>query len=68
MRGHTTIEVDYLNGEIILLGRLYGVPTPLNAVLRRVATAIAAKGEGGNPIPVAELAALIEQERQASDG
>lgn len=68
MRGHTTIEVDYLNGEIILLGRLYGVPVPLNAVLRRVATAIAAKGEGGNPIPVAELAALIEQERQASDG
>ena len=25
------IETDYLNGEIVLLGRLHGVPTPVNA-------------------------------------
>src|SRR5689334_5987853 len=30
-RGTGRIEVDYLNGEIVLLGRLHGVPTPVNA-------------------------------------
>ena len=29
-RGVGTIETDYLNGEIVLLGRLHGVPTPAN--------------------------------------
>ncbi len=28
-----SIEADYLNGEIVLLGRLHGVPTPVNAAL-----------------------------------
>lgn len=30
VRGAGSIEVDYLNGEIALLGRQYGVPTPVN--------------------------------------
>lgn len=30
-RGAGSTEVDYLNGEIALLGRLHGVPTPANA-------------------------------------
>jgi len=29
-RGAGSIETDYLNGEISLLGRLHGVPTPVN--------------------------------------
>jgi 2-dehydropantoate 2-reductase len=29
-----TIETDYLNGEIVRLGRRYGVPTPVNAILQ----------------------------------
>ncbi|MGH9017021.1 MAG: ketopantoate reductase family protein, partial [Acidimicrobiales bacterium] len=36
-RGTGHIEADYLNGEIVLLGRLHGVPTPVNDVLRRAA-------------------------------
>jgi ketopantoate reductase len=36
-RGAGTIESDYLNGEIVLMGRLHGVPTPLNATLQRLA-------------------------------
>jgi 2-dehydropantoate 2-reductase len=36
-RGTAGIEVDALNGEVALLGRLYGVPTPVNATLQRVA-------------------------------
>jgi 2-dehydropantoate 2-reductase len=32
-RGAPAVETDYLNGEISLLGRLHGVPTPINAAL-----------------------------------
>ncbi|MFZ1995261.1 MAG: 2-dehydropantoate 2-reductase, partial [Solirubrobacteraceae bacterium] len=32
-RGTGALETDYLNGEIVLQGRLYGVPTPLNEEL-----------------------------------
>lgn len=47
-RGSGTIETDYLNGEIVMLGRLHGVPTPVNEALvfhaRRLATARAEPG------------------------
>ena len=36
-RGTGSIEADFLNGEIVLLGREHGVPTPLNEVLQRLA-------------------------------
>jgi 2-dehydropantoate 2-reductase len=36
-RGAGTIETDYLNGEIVLLGRQHGVPTPLNEAICRLA-------------------------------
>ncbi|TDC85563.1 ketopantoate reductase family protein [Actinomadura sp. 7K507] len=36
-RGAGTIETDYLNGEIVMLGRLHGVPTPVNELLQRTA-------------------------------
>lgn len=36
MRG-TALETDYLNGEIVLQGRLHGIPTPLNAAICRLA-------------------------------
>jgi 2-dehydropantoate 2-reductase len=32
-RGAATVETDYLNGEISLLGRLHDVPTPVNDAL-----------------------------------
>ncbi len=32
-RGAGAVESDYLNGEIVLQGRLVGVPTPLNRLL-----------------------------------
>ena len=43
-RGTGAIETDYLNGEIVLLGRLHGVPTPLNAALCAVAGRYARQG------------------------
>ena len=42
-RGAGSIEAEFLNGEIALLGRLYGVPTPVNALLERLALRAAAE-------------------------
>jgi 2-dehydropantoate 2-reductase len=39
-----SIETDYLNGEIVLLGRLTGVPTPVNALLCQLANQMAQRG------------------------
>lgn len=33
-RGTGNIESDYLNGEIVMLGRIHGLPTPVNALLQ----------------------------------
>lgn len=33
MRGSSSTETDYLNGEVVLLGRLHGVRTPANEVM-----------------------------------
>jgi len=35
-RGTGDIETDYLNGEIVLLGRLHGVATPANRVVQQL--------------------------------
>jgi 2-dehydropantoate 2-reductase len=44
-RGTGTIETDYLTGEIVLLGRLHGVPTPANRALQRLAAEMSRAGE-----------------------
>jgi 2-dehydropantoate 2-reductase len=36
-----TIETDYLNGEIVRLGQLHGVPTPVNALLQYLSQRVA---------------------------
>jgi 2-dehydropantoate 2-reductase len=46
-RGAGSIEVDYLNGEIVFLGRLNNVPTPANRVLQQMANRLVL--EGGRP-------------------
>jgi 2-dehydropantoate 2-reductase len=40
-RGAGSVETDYLNGEIVLLGREYAVPTPVNLTLQRLAAGAA---------------------------
>ena len=45
-RGTGSIEAEFLNGEIVLLGALHGVPTPVNALLQRLAIRAAAEGAG----------------------
>ena len=63
-RATGSIEADHLNGEIALLGRLHGVPTPVNTVLQREANRMA--GERRSPGSMTHdelLAALREVER-----
>ena len=35
-RGLSSLETDYINGEIVRLGHLHGVPTPVNAFYQRI--------------------------------
>ncbi len=43
-RGAGSIEADHLNGEIVLEGRLHGVPAPVNELLRAAANDAARRG------------------------
>jgi 2-dehydropantoate 2-reductase len=37
VKGATTLETDFFNGEILMLGRLHGIETPTNRFLQRYA-------------------------------
>ncbi|MEV2250644.1 2-dehydropantoate 2-reductase N-terminal domain-containing protein [Streptomyces sp. NPDC050147] len=60
-RGTGTIEADYLNGEIALLGRLHAVATPVNDALQRVANTFARERREAGSMPVTELLAIVAQ-------
>ncbi len=54
-RGAGSIEADYLNGEIVLLGRLHGIPTPVNEALQRLANRWAAERRPPGTLSQAEF-------------
>ncbi|MFF4252461.1 ketopantoate reductase family protein [Streptomyces sp. NPDC001663] len=60
-RGTGNIEADYLNGEIALLGRLHGVPTPLNALLQHLANTFARERRAPGSMPVEDLVRLADE-------
>ncbi len=62
-RGTGSVESSYLNGEIVLLGRLHDVLTPANGLLMRLAMAQARSGRGVGTLTGAELDALLDAER-----
>ncbi len=60
-RGTGSIEADYLNGEVVLLGRLHGIATPVNEMLQNLANVLAReKRRPGTLEPAALLARLSE--------
>jgi len=59
-RGTGTIETDYLNGEIGLLGRLHGIPTPVNGALQRLAWDAALRRDPPGRLSIDELRGLLE--------
>lgn len=59
----TSSEVDFLNGEIVLLGRRTGIPTPVNALVQRTLGEHAVRGHGVELVhPVDALLAAGRQE------
>lgn len=60
------IESDYLNGEVVLLGRLHGVPTPVNRLLQRLANEYARKKLPPGSLPLDALQQQVEQEIAAA--
>lgn len=58
-RGTGSIEADFLNGEIALLGRLHGMPAPLNARVRALAKAAARDRRPPGSMTLEELRAAL---------
>ncbi|MFC9682874.1 ketopantoate reductase family protein [Streptomyces sp. NPDC056948] len=60
-RGAGSIETDYLNGEIVLLGRKHGVPTPVNAALQHAARESVHLSREPGSLTAAELSKRITE-------
>jgi 2-dehydropantoate 2-reductase len=58
-RGLGRVETDYLTGEVVLLGRLHGVPTPANELLQRLANQLAVEGRPPGSVPVEDVLARL---------
>lgn len=56
-----SIETDYLNGEIVLQGRLHGVATPVNRALQVAANRLAREGGKPGDLSLAELRSLVDE-------
>jgi len=50
--GKGDIESDFLNGEIVALGRMHGVPTPANHVMQFMAARAAREGQAPGSISI----------------
>lgn len=54
-KGATSLETDYFNGEIVLLGRLHGVATPANEFLLNLAARLLQDRTPPGSVTVADL-------------
>ncbi len=64
-RGSGT-EVDYLNGEIVLLARINGLHAPVNAAIQHLVSSAAHRGEQPELREITELIDLIDRNQQSS--
>lgn len=53
------LECEFLNGEIVALGRLHGIPTPLNTALLREVTRAAHDGLAAGSLSIDDVAARL---------
>jgi 2-dehydropantoate 2-reductase len=56
-RGLPSVETDYLNGEIVRLGRLHGVPTPVNAAIQAAMREVTRQSRAPRTLDPADLLA-----------
>jgi 2-dehydropantoate 2-reductase len=59
-RARPTVETDYLNGEIVLLGALHGIPTPYNRAIQILANRAAREGIPPRSLRVDDLVQVIQ--------
>ncbi|WP_037908582.1 ketopantoate reductase family protein [Actinacidiphila yeochonensis] len=62
-RATGSVEADYLNGEIVLLGRRFGVATPVNEALQRAANRLARERRPAGALTPRERADLLAAAR-----
>ena len=55
-----SVETDYLNGEIVLIGRTHGVPTPVNGLLQQVMFDLSRRGDPPGSLDAAALLARLD--------
>jgi 2-dehydropantoate 2-reductase len=67
-RGRTRLETDYLNGEIVLLGRLHGVPTPVNEFLADLALRLVKTRTKAGSLTIGEVEAGLPRVGPALPG
>lgn len=60
-RGNGSSEVDYLNGEVVRLGRLAGIEARTNAVLQRLGNEMAAARSAPGSLPVDDLLRAVRE-------
>ena len=58
-RGTGSVETDYLNGEIVMLGARHGVPTPVNSWFCRLADRLLREGKAPGHLEEAEVARAL---------
>ncbi len=66
MRATGSTETDYLNGEIVLMGRQHGVPTPANEVMALYVDRIARQRQQPGSISIEELRGEITKRENPS--
>ncbi|MFI9641940.1 ketopantoate reductase family protein [Micromonospora sp. NPDC051925] len=59
-RASGSTEADHLNGEIVLLGRRHGVPTPANTAVQVAVRRLARERLPAGAFPLAELTELVD--------
>lgn len=61
VRGTGNIEVNELNGDVVALGKLLGIPTPYNELLCRIAAQMAANREKPGKYTAEELMEMVKR-------
>src|SRR3569832_2740759 len=60
-RGTGSIETDYLNGEIVLRGRLHGIATPVNEGLCRLGRQLVNETRPAGSLSIGEIESIIAE-------
>ena len=56
-------KAELVNGEIVLLGRLHGVPTPANAMLQRLARQLSMDHQPPGAVPATWILGRLDEAR-----